>query len=135
MYITVEELDRIVKILAVGGVYERVGYEGLTDEHKELLIEKAVVDIDSQLYVGRKVSSKQANAFPRIINGTNTLIPPSLKYAVASYVIRELKVSNSKRLQLQAEGVTSIDTSGVKESYKEEAVDNSWKGYLRSYLY
>ena len=136
MYITVEELDKIIKVIGADGTYEKVGYEGISDEQKELLIEKAVVSIDNQLYRGRRLSKGQLNAFPRVIDGVCIYTPPSLKYAVSSHVLKDLKLINSKRLQLQSEGVVSIDTSGVKESYNVEAVEcNNWLGYLKNYLY
>lgn len=135
MYVSIEELDNIISILATKVELDKIGYSGLDIEVREQLIKKAMSVIDMQLFRGRKVSNTQENAFPRIVDGSNTLIPPSVKYATASYVLQELKTTSSKRLQLQNEGVVSIDTGGVKESYSKDTTKDMWLMYLNRYLY
>lgn len=108
-YITVSEASEIL----CGSNYSEE-WNALSTEKQENALRLAAVRIDMLPFVGTKLSSAQLLEFPR---KPDTAVPQQVRIAQAFEAAESTDTEKSERLELQAQGVTSINLGGISESY------------------
>lgn len=137
--ITIEELNTLLPTLYLSDELEEIKWVELSDTDKQVLINKAVDEINKQQFDGKKVSEAQENAFPRIICREVIEIPQDVKKAICVLVYEFKNNRTNQRKRLQMEGVESISTAGVSEKYTidkdKREISNKYKKYLSGWIY
>lgn len=135
LYINKERIKELIEQLHTVSYLKRVGYEGVEDAELEVYINKANKYIDNFKFRGIKYNIKQELQFPRVVDGV--LVAKdcmAISCAIAVRVVEEIRLNNDIRFKAIEDGVTSISTLAIKETYdKEKRVDVCLK-YLANYL-
>lgn len=108
-YITAEEAGELLR-----GEAGEERWEVLTDEKKAGYLKMAAWHIDSLRYAGRPNQPCQKMAFPRDF----AEVPAAVHMAQALEALALCDVRASGRMELQAQGVSSIRLGKVSESYQ-----------------
>lgn len=108
-YITVSEATEIL----LGTVYFEK-WTSLTEEKQESALKWAAMHIDMLPLVGAKLSSAQILEFPRKPDLT---VPQHVKIAQAFEAAESTNSEKTERIELQNQGITSINIGGISESY------------------
>lgn len=120
-YMTVDELKAIMPSVFTSNELLGIGWCDYTPEDLEAILGRSEVFIDELKYKGRFKESYQQHAFPRVL-GTGYVVEKEderLKKALCCVVYDFLKVlsTGDTRADLIRQGVKSISTGGVSESY------------------
>ena len=83
-------------------------------EQQEIALKLAAMRIDMLPFESTKLSNEQVLEFPR---KPSTVIPRQVKIAQAFEAVEGTDREKSERLELQNQGVTSINLGGISESY------------------
>lgn len=108
-YITVSEAT---EMLCGSNCYEY--WNTLSIEQQENALRLAAMRIDMLPFGSTKLSSVQPLEFPR---KPDTTVPQQVRIAQAFEAAESTDTEKSERLELQAQGVTSINLGGISESY------------------
>lgn len=108
-------------------------WDALSDSDKESLIITATADIDRTLrFHGKKLDSGQLLSFPRFLRRGEIIDPNDMRFIPReimegmleqAWMINNNGSPDSKRKDLQAEGVTSLSMGRVSENYDSSYVD------------
>jgi hypothetical protein len=118
---SVEELKALMPLVFTPGELSRVGWSDYTSEDMNAILERSEGFIDGLRYKGCFVEDYQYHAFPRKLN-TGYVVDykdERIQKALCCIVYDLLKVLNTgdTRADLIRQGVKSITTAGVSESY------------------
>lgn len=138
---TVDEFKALMPSLFTSVELSSVGYNNYTDTDLEVILERSEGYIDNLRYLGSFVEDYQAHAFPRKF-GTGYVVEKSderVLKALCLIAFDYLKASNDdsvERTTLIRQGVKSISTAGVSESYGDlsEVESNKVSKHYESYL-
>jgi hypothetical protein len=135
--LTTTELNTFMPSIFTSKQLEKVGWDNLSTTDKEALITQAEAYIDSLRYKGKYLVEGQEHQFPRIINDITIEVNERVKKALTCIVYDLIESSISSRYDLQKQGVKSISTGGVSETYKEntELVSDNFKVHIGKYLF
>lgn len=120
-YMSVEELNTLMPLVFTSGELSRVGWSDYTSEDLNAILERSEGFIDGLRYKGCFVEDYQCHAFPRKLN-TGYVVDykdERIKKALCCIVydlIKDLSTGGT-RADLIRQGVKSISTGGVSESY------------------
>jgi len=103
-------------------------------------LNKAIDFINSLQFDGYKVSQDQQNEFPRVICREVIQTPYEVKKAICVLVYEFRSNSTNQRKKLQRDGVKSINTGGVSETYvdgleSKSSISKDVKQLLSNWLY
>lgn len=138
---TLEELNSLISTFYLSTELTEIKWDELSENDKQVLLNKAIDFINELQFDGYKVSQDQQNEFPRIICREVVQTPYEVKKAICRLVFEFRNNTVSLRRQLQREGVASIDTGtgGTKETYAlgsgYKEVSNEFKKILSNWLY
>lgn len=133
--VTVERLDELIKGMFLSSQLNKLGWDGLFEEDKQVLINNAVTELDGLQYIGDKADVEQAHAFPRIVNGELLDVDCGVDKAIAQYCFDYLRLNSNETIERIRSGITSIKIEGASESYDVSKVDfNSLHVNYRKYL-
>lgn len=136
-YVTIEEAKEYLA--------GNAAFMALEDGAIETLLKKATMQIDTMRFFGVKVDDEQALQFPRTVTDQNgeeydqEEIIPKVKFATCEQAAHILAGEGAKRLQLQADGVTSVRIGDVSETLSgknagELSMSAVAKGYLKGFI-
>ncbi len=117
-YVTIEEAD--------GYLSGNKTWEELGDTEKENALKLATMQIDTLRFFGRKVDSKQALSFPRILEDedgdeySQTVIIEKVKMATCEQVAHNLSGDGKQMLQMQSFGVKSYSIGDLSQSFGDK---------------
>lgn len=116
-YINAEEA--LVIIGAYMTTDEKTVWSALSPEDQKAMLMRAMLQLESMRYVGRKVDYSQIEAFPRIIVGVDVGVPPNVKAALALQAFENLIQSPeaAKLAELGKIGVTSYRLDDFSVSF------------------
>ncbi len=120
-YLTVEELKALLPSVFTSAELLSVGWSDYTPEDLEAILGRSEGFLDSLRYKGRYVEDYQCHAFPRKLN-TGYVVDKKderVLKALCCVVYDFLKSASvgDARADLIRQGVKSISTGGVSESY------------------
>lgn len=98
-------------------------WTALSVEQQESALKLAAMQIDLLPLNGTKTSQSQMMEFPR---KPYNYIPQSVKMAQVYEAVESTNAEKSERLELQAQGITSITLGGVSESYNGKGSTNNY---------
>lgn len=125
MYATIEQANTYVASYYSSTNNIRIAWEALSEEDKQVVLNRAEQVIDLLPFNGRPVDPKQINAFPRHPN-------PELSLERVRIATIELALQTNgdteaqDRLNLRAQGVKSYKIGDLSETFK----DTSSEDYL-----
>lgn len=137
-YITVEELNTLMPSIFLSSELLEVKWKEVPDSDKNALISRAEGVIDCERFMGSYVEPYQEHAFPRIIcNRTVSEQQTCIKQAICYIIYDILSYKQNGRAGLIKQGVKSISTGGVSESYAENVkeITDKYKVFLKKYLF
>lgn len=120
-YMTVDELKALMPLVFTPGELLSIGWSDYTPEDLSAILERSEGFIDGLRYKGCYVEHYQLHAFPRELN-TGYVVNEKderVQKALCCIVYDLLKglSTDSTRADLIRQGVKSISTGGVSESY------------------
>jgi hypothetical protein len=120
-YMTVDELKAIMPSVFTSNELLGIGWGDYTPEDLEAILGRSEVFIDDLKYKGHYKEEFQQHKFPRVL-GTGYVVEKDderIKKALCCVVYDFLKVlsTGDTRADLIRQGVKSISTGGVSESY------------------
>lgn len=118
-YMTVEELNALLPSVFTSNELLRAGLGSLTPEDINAILGRSEVFLDGLRYKGRFVEDYQSHAFPRKL-GTGYVIEKDderVQKALCCIFFDLLSSMKSARADRIRQGVKSISTGGVSESY------------------
>lgn len=120
-YMTVDELKAIMPSVFTSNELLGIGWSDYTPEDLEAILGRSEVFIDDLKYKGHYKEEFQQHKFPRVL-GTGYVVEKDderVKKALCCVVYDFLKVlsTGDTRADLIRQGVKSISTGGVSESY------------------
>jgi hypothetical protein len=140
--ITVEELNSLMSTLYLSDELAEIKWDDTTpsDNDKQVLLNKALKRINALQFDGYKVSQDQQNEFPRVICREVVQTPEDVKEAICRLVYEFRNNTTSQRKKLQRDGVKSINTGGVSETYvdgleSKGSISKEVKQLLNNWLY
>lgn len=112
-YITLLEADAIVENNFISSNSNRVYWNNLSNDDKNIILVKAtkIFDNDSLFYYGKKVEPNQKMQFPRLCNGYTVQCPDDIKTAICVQMINNLDTSVNNFKKLSDAGITSYKES------------------------
>ena len=140
-YLTIQELKDLAPKLYTSSELGVIGWNELSDMDRGILLDRAIEQFESLKFRGRKVVYGQSYSFPRLIGGRFIDVNDNIKKAIVSLVISGLEVGLSPRLQAQRDGVKSMSTGKMSETYRDSvprygSVDaRVVDKYLKSYIF
>lgn len=141
--ITVKELDSIMPLIFTSKQLESIKWVDIPSLDKEVLLTQAVAYMGTLRFRGRYKEDGQEQPFPRKIQNKETggwyvvEVNDNIRKALACIVFDILKNQSSSRYEYRKQGVKSISTGSVSESYTEEVkeVSDNYKKYIGKYLF
>lgn len=125
-YMDVEELTAYLPLIFTSNELKCVGVDTYTPTDLQAVLEQSEGIIDDLRYKGVFVENFQAHAFPRVLQGGYVVEKDDdrVKKAICCIAYDLMKsitstTSDSSRADLIRQGVKSISTVGVSESYAE----------------
>ena len=118
-YMTVDELMALMPSVFTSNELNTIGWSDLSPEDLEAILGRSEGFIDSLRYKGQFKEQYQLHAFPRKLN-TGYVVEKDderIKKALCYVVYDTLKSLGNTRADLIRQGVKSISTGGVSESY------------------
>ena len=120
-YMTVDELKAILPSVFTSNELLGIGWSNYTPEDLEAILGRSEVFIDELKYKGQYKEKNQQHKFPRVL-GTGYVVEKDderVQKALCCVVYDYLKVlsTGDTRAYLIRQGVKSISTGGVSESY------------------
>lgn len=116
-----------------------IKWDVLTESDKQVLLNKSIDFINTLQFDGDKVSQEQQDEFPRIICREVVQTPYEVKKALCVLVYEFRSNATNSRKRLQRDGVKSINTGGVSETYSDnvgnDVVSREYKQILSNWLY
>lgn len=122
--ITPEILDKQVNSFYMPSQLKAIGWDTLTYEDKQVLINRADEEFDRYQWIGHKVIETQEHAFPRVVDG-QILSVEKLYRALAVYCFEAVRLMGIENSDQYNKGLTSIKVEGASESYDIGKVDIS----------
>lgn len=139
-YMTVEELMALLPSVFTQGELESVGYSSYTHEDLKVILGRSEGFLDELKYKGRFKEINQRHSFPRVLSTGYVVEKEDERVQKALccivYDILKSKSLGRSRLDLIRQGVKSISTGGVSESYgslseiKENEISKNYAKYL-----
>ena len=126
-YLDVELADLYVSTQYRSTSAEKKRWNALTTEDKEILLRQACAKIEMLPFGGRKVSTTQTLAFPRLPYqyAQSLEIPADVRAAQVELALclgdDSAETAKKKRKSLQQSGVTSFSIGGVSESFTDSS--------------
>lgn len=138
--LSLEELKSLIPTLYLSTELAEIKWSELSDADKEVLLNKSIDYINRLQFDGDKVSQGQQNAFPRIICRDVIETPYEVKKAICRLVYDIKNNATNERKKLQRDGVKSISTGGVSETYVDDldsksVISKEIKQLLSPWLY
>ncbi|MPW25951.1 hypothetical protein GC105_09125 [Alkalibaculum sp. M08DMB] len=125
-YVSIEEANTYIENYYRSNNPNRTRWGALSEEDKEILLVNACAEIELLSFTGRKAFRDQAMSFPRLpiqYGKTNEGAPDNVKKAqieLALWLSDDAKLEQqSKRKELQNQGVNSFSIGDLSESYKD----------------
>lgn len=118
-YMTVDELMALMPSVFTSNELNTIGWSDLSPEDLEAILGRSEGFIDSLRYKGQFKEQYQMHAFPRKLN-TGYVVEKNderVQKAICYVVYDYLKSLCDTRTDLIRQGVKSISTGGVSESY------------------
>ena len=118
-YMTVDELMALMPSVFTSNELNTIGWSDLSPEDLEAILGRSEGFIDSLKYKGQFKEQYQMHAFPRKLN-TGYVVEKNderVQKAICYVVYDYLKSLCDTRTDLIRQGVKSISTGGVSESY------------------
>lgn len=116
-YVTVEEANAYIQSNLLSTDPLRVSWEALSDEDKQVLLNRSASAINSLPFTGRKTYSDQENAFPRY---PSKEVPDDVKVAQIENALTSSDETKSEDAQLYqkmwAYGISSYRIGNLSES-------------------
>ena len=116
-YVTLEEANDYVATHFTSTSTQRIAWEALSDEDKEVLLRVSAEAIDSIPYPGRKASATQTEAFPR---WPQTEVPQAVKHAQVENALIATDEQESEYAamyqRMRAFGVQSYEIDDLSET-------------------
>lgn len=119
-YLTVEELTALLPSVFTSNELLSIGWSNYTPEDLEVILGRSEVFIDQLRYKGRYVEDCQVHAFPRELKAGYVVEKDDerIKKAVCCIVFDLIKFKKyEKKVDRIRQGIKSINTGGVNESY------------------
>ena len=119
-YATVRKSDAIINALLTFSAPERLAWEQLAHNDKNVLLRQAMQRIESLKYAGRTAENYQERAFPR--EGQKDIprvVCAALALDAAHLAWLATDKEAAQRKQLQAQGVKSFSIGKLSESYAD----------------
>lgn len=120
-YMTVEELTALLPSIFTSNELLMAGVDTFTPEDLKAILGQSEVFLDSLRYKGCFVEDYQSHAFPRKLGVGYTIEKNDERVQKAlcciAYDFMKQSALGSSRLDLIRQGVKSISTAGVSESY------------------
>lgn len=123
MYITVEELNGLIPSIFLSTELVAIGWDKVSQGDKEVLIARSGAFLTSLDYDTNKIDDAFID---------------SIKKAQVCVIYDILASIQSSRYELRKQGVKSINSGGVSESYTDEKVEevsNRYKQYIEKYKF
>ncbi len=141
MYATVEEANAYIASYYSSKDTLRIAWESLTDEDKQVMINRSERSIDHLPFTGSPVTKD--TIFPRNPNPDKSL--EQVKIATIELAIHNLDEEYMTRYELQQQGVKSYEIGDLKETFGSSQGTTSYSGtdsysysivfpYLKDYL-
>lgn len=145
-YMTVEEANEIVSNCFTDKDKESVIWNSLSNEEKQVLIQKATIKLEtSLLFIGKKVRRGQKLAFPRVYKCNVIECPFAYKLGILTQGLGEAVVAADSSLSLTNNGIKqytvegasiTFDTSRIsKYSMDTNGILYSVRTLLHEYIY
>ena len=132
--ITVEEVNSQVKSYYMPCDLDSLGWNDLSDEDKQVLVNRADAEFDTYQWIGEKVSEDQEHAFPRVVL-EKTVNADKIARALAIYCVESLRVNSIENSDISTKGITSIKVEGASESYDVARINlDLYKTRHKAYL-
>lgn len=120
-YMTVEELTALLPSVFTSNELQSIGWSNYTPEDLQAILGRSEVILDQLRYKGSYLTDYQQHAFPRelntgyVVNEKDERVLKGLCCIV--YDLMKGQSTGSARADLIRQGVKSISTGGVSESY------------------
>lgn len=147
-YLTVEQANVIVKQLYMSNDMDRVFWESLSNDDKNVLLNNATKLIDNKrcLWKGSKFSTKQEHAFPRMIfRGIPTRcivieIDNTFLQGIVELAIESWQYMHSDEYKMLQNGVSSYKVKDASITFSDGTKNNVlgiprdiWNNYFAQY--
>lgn len=130
MYATVEEANAYIVSYYSSKDTLRVAWESLSDEDKQVMINRSERSIDQLPFTGSPLNSD--SLFPMHPNPDRSI--SQVKIATIELAIRSLDEEYKSRYDLQQQGVKSYEIGDLKETFGTSQGSTSYSG-IDSYTY
>ena len=115
-YVTLEEANTYISTYYTSTNSQRIAWESLSDEDKEVYLRNALVAMEQLHFQGRKYNNAQALAFPR---NCDIEVPEAIKYAqVEEGLELGSPTEDTETAEEYAGNVESYSISSLSESYR-----------------
>lgn len=136
---TVEELQALMPAVFTSNELNSIGWSDYTTEDLNAILERSEGFIDNLIYKGKYKERNQLHSFPRVLHsGLEISIKDErVLKSICCVVFDDIKsMQSSSRTDLIRQGVKSISTAGVSESYSsyEEIESNKISDNYVKYL-
>lgn len=137
--ITLQELNILMPTYFLSEELTKINWSSTSDSDKQVLLTEALSEINNLQFDGYKVVESQQDAFPRNICREVIQTPNEVKKALCVLVYEFKRDKTSARKELQRDGVKSISTGGVTETYGDNVcnteINKKIKKMLSPWLY
>lgn len=132
MLIKVEDLDYEIKHMFLSSQLERIGYNSLSNDDKEAVLNRANIEMNRLQWIGEKVTPEQPDSWPRIIDEKIVETPDRVYTAMAQYSYDYIRLMNNDTYDNLRMGITSSKVGPISESYDISKADlNINKNYMK----